>query len=173
MSAELPTRVKIRVQEWVELWGTPDLTKDLSLQISTRLRTTLGRCRPQQAQIKIAAFLLSEPGPILEEVVCHELAHAAAFRLHGQGIRPHGPEWKELMRTAGYTPRPRLSAPEHALLPAAARHPRVRWEHRCQVCHAVREAGRPVPQWRCAACREAGLEGELTITRHPQKAGRA
>ncbi len=46
------------------------------------------------------------------------------------------------------------------------------WEHQCPVCRLRRLARRPVPQWRCAACREAGLEGELVVTRIAAMEGR-
>jgi ribosomal protein L37AE/L43A len=39
--------------------------------------------------------------------------------------------------------------------------------HRCPVCHSVRRAKRPVQQWRCRSCHEAGLNGCLEITSHP------
>jgi predicted SprT family Zn-dependent metalloprotease len=39
---------------------------------------------------------------ILEEVLCHELAHVAVYRLHGRSVRPHGPEWKRLVRQVGF-----------------------------------------------------------------------
>jgi len=61
------------------------------VQTSKRLRTTLGRCRPQTGEIRIAAFLVDAPAHLLDEVVCHELAHAAAYALHGAGIPPRAP----------------------------------------------------------------------------------
>jgi predicted SprT family Zn-dependent metalloprotease len=45
-------------------------------------------------------------------VLCHELAHLAARERHGDRIRPHGPEWKALMRAAGYEPKTRLPLPK-------------------------------------------------------------
>ena len=39
--------------------------------------------------------------------------------------------------------------------------------HRCPVCQAEQIARRAVRRWRCAACVEAGLDGELEIWRRP------
>jgi predicted SprT family Zn-dependent metalloprotease len=163
----LHPRAARRIREWADMWGVPELHDRVEVQTSKRLRTTLGRCRPQTGEIRIAAFLLNAPEPLLDEVLCHELAHAAAFDLHGSRIRAHGPEWSRLMRIAGYAPRSRLEARELDALPTGALPSRIRWEHRCPVCQATRNAGRPVPQWRCSACRGAGLNGDLTITRFP------
>jgi predicted SprT family Zn-dependent metalloprotease len=129
------------------------------------MRTTLGRCHPERAEVRIASFLLDASESLQREVVCHEVAHAAVHELHGRAARPHGREWKVLMRAAGYEPRVRFPAELLAQLPAPARGQRIAWEHRCPVCHAVRLAGRPVRQWRCSRCLGAGLPGEVVIER--------
>ncbi len=37
------------------------------------------------------------------ETVAHEVAHSLVYRAHGtRRVRPHGPEWKGLMRTLGF-----------------------------------------------------------------------
>lgn len=147
------------------IWGVPGLEAILDIRVSQRMRTSLGRCRASSGEIRIASFLLEAPESLVREVVGHEVAHAAAVELHGSGVRPHGPEWKALMSAAGLEPRVRLPAVDLGRLPARARRARVVWEHRCPVCQMQRLAGRPVRQWRCAACREAGLNGALVITR--------
>jgi len=91
--------------------------------------------------------------------------------LHGRDCRPHGPEWKALMRQAGFEPRVRIPAEQLVERPRGKK-PGAVWEHRCPVCQMVRMNRRRVPRWRCAACREAGLEGKLIIKRHLQP-GRA
>ena len=40
----------------------------------------------------------------LARTVPHEVAHILAFRLHGLGIQPHGPEWRSLMQGFGAAP---------------------------------------------------------------------
>ena len=154
------------IAEWAALWDALELPGRVRVTASSRLRTTLGRCHPETAEVRIASFLLDAPESLLREVVCHEVAHAAVHVLHGRGPRPHGLEWKALMRTAGYQPRVRFPAGLIADLPRRAGNRRVVWEHRCPVCHAVRTAGRPVREWRCARCRGAGLAGKVLIERN-------
>ncbi len=129
---------------------------------------SLGRCYPTRGLIRISEHLLEAPRSILEEALCHELAHVAVHEMNGKRCRPHGPEWKDLMRIAGYEPRARLPA---GTLPRPSRKRRQRqrylYIHRCPVCQAEQIARRAVRRWRCAACVEAGLEGELEIWRRP------
>jgi predicted SprT family Zn-dependent metalloprotease len=129
------------------------------------MRVSLGRCLASQGEIRIAQFLLSGPPGLLEEVLCHEVSHAAATARFGGRIRPHGSEWRGLMRDAGFEPRTRIPDTElpHDTLAATRR--RVFWQHRCPICEASRIAGRPVRGWRCAKCLASGLGGQLAIRR--------
>ena len=115
--------------------------------------------------------LLKAPTSLRVEVLCHELAHVAAYELHGRRCRPHGPEWAALMRAAGFEPcaRARLTHDVSALVVAPRRG--SQYEHRCPVCQAVRFARRPVRQWRCVACLTAGLDGRLLISKWNGGAG--
>ena len=46
--------------------------------------------------------LLAENGEaFLDRTVPHECAHVIAYRRHGGRIRPHGPEWKAVMKLFG------------------------------------------------------------------------
>lgn len=38
------------------------------------------------------------------ETIIHEACHIVAFHLHGNGIRPHGTEWKQAMANCGVEP---------------------------------------------------------------------
>ena len=163
IAIEGTTREALR--SWCALWGVPELADRLRLQTSSRLRTSLARCRPDRAEIRIAPFVLEGPAALRDEVLCHEAAHAAVADLHGPTARPHGAEWKTLMRAAGFEPRVRIEGREIDHLPPRAQRRRVVWLHRCPVCQAERRAGRPVRAWRCAACVRAGLHGRLRIWR--------
>ncbi len=160
-----------RMANWSAMWGTPALESTVSIHYSSRMTRSLGRCYPERRLIRIAESLLDGPRTILEEALCHELAHIAVHELNGGKCRPHGPEWKALMRKAGFEPRIRLrwdGAPPPA---KRKRRRRYLYIHRCTVCHAERTARRVVRQWRCAACVEAGLEGTFEIWRRPLRGG--
>lgn len=162
----------MRARRWESLWGLPGLVDSVRVELSTRFRTSLGLCRPAQGRIRLAADLVSSEGSgegragLLEEVFCHELAHLAVYRLYGKRAKPHGPEWKALMVRAGFPPAVRVRENDPRL-PDQITRPRARWEHRCPICRIERVAGRPVRQWRCVRCRNAGRPGRLEIRRLP------
>ena len=162
----IPDTLRSRVREWGDLWGVPGIADRVTVEFSRRFRSSLGQCRPTEGRIRLAAHLEQGNEDLLEEVLCHELAHLAAHRLYGRRIRPHGREWKALVAAAGFEPRARFR-PEEGRFPPRPLKPRARWEHRCPVCHTAHLAGRPVRKWRCAKCCRAGLSGKLIITRIP------
>jgi predicted SprT family Zn-dependent metalloprotease len=166
----IPEGLRSRARRWGELWGVPDLADSVTVELSRRFRSSLGLCRPAEGRVRLAAHLANGRPELLEEVLCHELAHVAVYRLHGRSVRPHGPEWKGLVRAAGFEPRVRFQRDEGGF-PARAPRRRSRWEHRCPVCQARRVAGRPVRNWRCVECLRAGLSGELVISRMPVRTG--
>jgi predicted SprT family Zn-dependent metalloprotease len=152
-----------RIGAWARIWETPGLERRLAIEFSERMRVSLGRCCPD-GTLRLAAWLRTAPGPLLEEVLCHEAAHAAVSVLHGRRRRPHGAEWRALMSAAGFAPRVQLPL---AHLPIAQR-ARLRrapvYEHHCPVCQSFRIARRAMPRWRCRACVDAGRSGKLVIT---------
>jgi predicted SprT family Zn-dependent metalloprotease len=158
-----------RIQNWLRtlalLWGSPTLPEGSSVHFDSRLRRSLGRCHPASGRIRLRADLAHAADDELREVLCHEAAHIVVYERFGASVRPHGPEWQHLVRQAGYAPQVR--APDPARMEVAARPPRPRYLHRCPVCQSVRVAGRPVRAWHCASCLDAGLPGELIITRDP------
>ena len=164
----IPGTLRSKAEGWAHLWGVPGLTESVTVEFSRRFRSSLGQCRPIQGRIRLAAHLEQGNDDLLEEVLCHELAHVAVHRLHGRRVRPHGREWKSLVAAAGFEPRARFDPAAGKFPP---RPPRARWEHRCPVCRATRMAGRPVRNWRCGACYSAGRSGKLIITRVPSGGG--
>lgn len=99
------------IASWGAEWSVPDLARRTSVAFSGRMSRSLGRCTLRTGEIRLNAALLDGPEAALLEVACHEAAHAAVFILHGAQARPHGREWKALMRRAGYEPVVRW--PEH------------------------------------------------------------
>lgn len=100
----VPDDVAELLQNWCELWGAADLTPEITVELSSRMTRSLGRCYPDRKLIRIARFVLDDSDDLFQEVLCHEAAHLAAYHLHGKSIRPHGNEWKSLMLQAGYPP---------------------------------------------------------------------
>lgn len=154
---------------WSEAWGLPELPYGVRIVFSRRLQSSLGRCVPGAGLIRLNPGLLDGPPEALREVVCHEVAHVATWLLHGRRARPHGEEWKALMRRAGYFPRARWA---EAAVPTAVRERRsgVVYVHTCPVCRSEWVARRTVSAWRCAACRNAGREGRLTVSKRDARA---
>ena len=151
------------LSRWGRLWGIPNLSTQLHVVFSRRLRATLARCRPAEAKIVLRDDLECAPKQRLAEVLCHEAAHVATHMLHGREAKPHGPEWQRLVRLAGF--KPTVRAPQRRLSKRLQRRKTCRiYEHRCAVCQMLRIARRPVPTWRCSECLQAGLDGLLTIT---------
>lgn len=170
MPRELSLTPEIRalLTDWLETWDTPHLAAHAKIELSPRLTRSLGRCYPDRRLIRIAPFVAHSENGLLHEVLCHELAHLAARELHGARIRPHGAEWKRLMRAAGYEPKTRLPLPPGAPEPPrnGRKRPRFVYLHRCPVCQRYRVARRLMRRWRCAACVDSGLDGELLVTRY-------
>ena len=159
------------LQSWCRAWGVADLAPRISVEISTRMTRSLGRCYPDQKLIRIAQFVLDQSKELFQEVLCHEAAHLAAYEIHGRTIRPHGPEWKVLIQQAGYEPKVKLSG--DCAFPTRPPRSNLRYEHRCPVCQATRFAKRPMRRWRCAQCVKSGLSGRLEIRTWPAVKGEA
>jgi predicted SprT family Zn-dependent metalloprotease len=157
-------QIRALIAGWGVLWGVPDLADTVSVAFSGRLKRSLGRCRPAAGRIALQARLRHQD-ELLAEVLCHEAAHVAAYRLSNNEALPHGSLWHDLVRAAGLEPRVRRSASGDEAAPPPRRSSRFQYEHRCPICHTVRYARRPVPAWRCAECLDSGLSGELVVTR--------
>lgn len=162
------------IGRWAAVWDVPDLAETIQVRYSPRMKRALARCTPETGSVRLAGYLADATPELVEEVLCHEAAHVAAHRLTQGTAKPHGPEWRDLVRLAGFEPRttaPANKAPESGLatqsLIGRAQTPKAhpRYQHRCPVCQATRTARRPVPSWHCAECMDAGLEGAMVITR--------
>jgi predicted SprT family Zn-dependent metalloprotease len=157
-----PRSLDHRVGELARLWSMPDLAASVSVRFSNRLTRSLGRADANTGRIALAASIAEDPA-LLDAVLCHELAHLAAFRLVGGSERPHGQTWQRLVRQAGHAPTLRLAIGRHDVDSRPGREDR-RFVHSCPVCNFTRTAARRMPTWRCADCAAAGLDGRLEIT---------
>jgi predicted SprT family Zn-dependent metalloprotease len=156
------------LRSWCNIWGVSELAAEISVEFSSRMTRSLGRCYPDRKLIRIAEFVVEESQELFRKVLCHEVAHLAAYELHGNSIRPHGREWKVLMQQAGYSPSVKFTGDcSFPTRPTRPSRPRLRYEHRCPVCQATRFARRPMHGWRCARCVKSGLVGQLEIRTWP------
>lgn len=153
------------VAGWGDLWGVSQLDHKVSLRVSSRLRCSLGNYRASSLRITLAAWLIDDASPLLAEVLCHEAAHAVVHMTHGTFVKPHGPQWKDLMAKATMPVRARIPSSELPLAQQSAIQVSSVWQHRCPVCQATRFARTRIPRWRCRSCVEAGYTGELFVER--------
>ena len=146
--------VQAEVRRLARLWRVP--LADVDIQFSTRFRTAAGSADARRNRVSISAAVAPR---LVPNVLRHELAHIAAYRLVGKAERHHGPTWQGLVRKAGGDPSTRI------LLPLPRRPKPSRYLHACPVCDFARFAKSKVTRWRCADCVAAGLPGTLVITR--------
>jgi predicted SprT family Zn-dependent metalloprotease len=160
--------LQVHLRSWLALWGVPRLNECLTIEWSSRLQRSLGRAIPDRCLIRLSPILLTDRRDMMLEVVCHEVAHVVVPLLYRGPRRPHGPEWAQLVRAAGFPSRSRAPIAANprtrTCQTSVARYPGSRlYVHICPICHIRRVARRRVPRWRCAACVDAGLEGRLTV----------
>ena len=155
---QVSDRIQTKCAEYFLLWGRPDIAGSVAIQFSGRLKSSLGRTRVDVHKVSLNPLLTSANEQLLDEVLCHELAHIAIYERFGASVKPHGPEWTALVRQAGFEPRLRHGVASEKL-PTTTR----KFEHLCPVCQTVRYAKRSMTQWRCENCVDSGLEGKLLI----------
>lgn len=163
----LPSLILDQIKRWFSKWGLAGFEQHISVSFSTRLSRALGRCYARRRQIVVTERLKEMPPSLFEEVLCHEAAHLAVIELFGEECQPHGPEWAQLMRLAGFEPRRRLVL-DDAGNPSSTSLPRNVYVHFCPLCQSKRIGRRPVRTWRCPDCSALGLDGELEIVKRPE-----
>ena len=162
--AATPVTIEAWLRGWGELWSVPQIA-GATITRSGRMRRCLGRCFPRRGEIRLNQHLFEGPVGFLREILCHEAAHLAVYLLEGETARPHGAEWKRLMRLAGYRPQARIPIDRLPRAIAEAAQPQHGYLHTCRTCGASRRALRRMNRWRCATCRRQGRRGELSIER--------
>jgi len=149
-------------------WSVPALLSTVHISISPRMTRTLARAFPRTGEIRLSAPVVQSGSPeLIREVLCHEAAHIAAHLKYGRGIRPHGTEWRDLVRLAGFEPRVRLASPA-GLAPVPVRRRPLVFQHRCASCGSLFLSRTTNRRWRCASCVRAGRDGRFVVTRLDQ-----
>jgi len=154
--------VEALLERWSELWGVPQLTRFVRVELSQRLKRAAGRCFPDRGAITLNERFLQEHPEELGVTLCHEAAHVAAWLLHGRSIQPHGPEWQRLMTLAGF-PADRtcaIVAPE----PSRESSRRPVFVHRCPECGYTHRDHSQKIRWACPLCARRGRRVPLEVT---------
>jgi predicted SprT family Zn-dependent metalloprotease len=156
-----------RAGGWIRQWRVPTLLHQICLRRNNSLRTTIARWRESEKCLELGPrfFRMRRRQ---DEIICHELAHAAALQIYGEGVLPHGAEWRALIAAAGYLPSATFT-PAKSSSQVSRRMGGTWYEHRCPVCHAVRFAKKRMPRWRCPECTEHGLPGLLEIDKSEER----
>ena len=154
--------IQTTLDEVERCWAVDGFAHRVDVHFSARLTRNFGYFKSVSGRITLAQRLIDHPDA-LREVLIHELAHKAVFDCHGPHVAHHGPEWKQLMESAGLLPR--RSMPPLPGDPPLQRRDSRSYLHRCPRCDAKRIAGRPVRSWRCVACHRAGRSGDLEVVR--------
>lgn len=146
-----------------ELWGEADLARTVRVVYNTRLSTTLGRAIYDDQRVELNPRLLREhPGELLS-TLAHELAHLVVHRRWGT-CRPHGREFRTLMRAVNLSPSATHRLPVEHL---RRRRGKYIFLHRCEGCGAMFTAGR---RRRDCYCRRCGPDVPWDIFRLPNTA---
>lgn len=162
---ELLQRSRRLIVRLAMLWHARRIVAGVEVVCDGNLRRSVALYSRRRKLIKLNVILLEQP-EVMPEVVGHELAHLVAFARHGTATRPHGPEWQQLMRTAGLPARRQLRIPTAiSEIPDRPKRATAKYIHRCPICQTSWTAKRRMTRWRCPTCMDAGLSGELIIQR--------
>ena len=162
--------VRAGLRRLARQWNAPTLSRTLTVVFSRSLRRSLGRATPSTGRIVLSEALRDAPPRRLLQVLCHEAAHVVAVRnakARGEPRpRAHGPEWAELVRSAGYAPSPSVARnhPPPGTKPPTSRATRLVL-HTCPVCQWRYRARRVMSRWICPECTRNGLTTFLVPSR--------
>ena len=120
-------------RQWATIWCIPELSDTGKLQFNPRLTRTVARWVLATRCLEVGRRFF-ESNRKQTSILCHEYAHAAAVLRFGPGVRSHGPEWRQLVRAAGFEPAARSRGMPQGVRPAGQRLGRpLRFEHRLSV----------------------------------------
>lgn len=165
-SAPLPTRTLLSrlAARCLSAWRMESLLPRVRIVYNPRLTTTLGRACLDDLRVELNPRLLADhPGQLIP-TLAHELAHLVVHERHGKSARPHGTEFRLLLR--------QLRLPDEARHHLPVRHlrrqrTRYLYLHRCSVCGASFLARSVRRNYYCVAC---GPDMEWDVFRAPNTA---
>jgi len=158
------------LSDWASSWRTPQLPGRVVVIFSRRMTKSLGRVHPKTGQVRLNCRLKKAPRKFLLEVLCHEAAHVAVHLLHGTNAKPHGREWQELVRIAGYQPSTKLGH-EALMTPKVCKSPAIsRHRYRCRICQCDYFVRRKSSRLHCNLCHSAGSPEPLQYLPNPSLA---
>ena len=100
--------VSIAWDKLVSVYGRKALGDKPRIVINRRLKSTAGRAWLQDGVIDISERLMLDfPREVIMQTIPHEVAHIAALRVRGYGLKrgeSHGAPWVEMMRALGLNP---------------------------------------------------------------------
>jgi len=155
----LEVAIQRELDRLCKLWGISNIREGIEIEFSSRLTRSLGRTLPAKKTIRLNRQLLGNLIEYLEEVLCHEIGHIAAFHKYGDSVSPHGEEWRSLVRLAGFEPTTKLDVS----LEKTEQRSKRRFSHSCPRCLTKRIAKVRMTRWLCSVCVEEGLDGHLLI----------
>lgn len=160
-----PRWLRSTLLRWENVWGVKDFACHIKVAFSPYLKRSLGRSNVTARTIHLSETCRTLQRSYLLEVICHEAAHIAVHAVYGKGPKPHGEEWQQFVRAAGFEPCTTASFEGLDAAPPGTVKGQWLYQHRCPVCQTRRTSSRPVSRWRCAECVDLGMEGYLVITR--------
>ena len=98
--------------------------------------TTAGRAFFREFEIRLSSIVLKTHDQV-NDTVLHEYAHLVVFENHGLRAKPHGPEWRSVMKMLGLEPRVTHSYPVER---QSREH---KFFYKCEICGFVLKRVRP------------------------------
>lgn len=92
------------MNEWNKLVKTQIALQTYTLEWSTRMTTTAGKCCMSKKVIRLSTRMIEHPTTRLNDVVNtvrHEAAHAICSYTYGNKVSGHGKEWKSIAISIG------------------------------------------------------------------------
>lgn len=165
LAEQLQQQVEALYQLAEQRFGRTFVRPRVRLDLSGR---SAGQAWLEKKELRFNRALLERyPEDFIQQTVPHEVAHLLARELCGPRIRPHGPEWQQLM--TGLFKRPAQVRHQYQLPPSR----RYRFRYRCdcqelQLSATRHNRARKGAQYLCRECRTPlrfiGEEGALTAS---------